>query len=496
MPGTGRVRSGRVCEGAIAGSFSARGRSRRRPSPRRPSGLPALGPALKSQLRAHARRDGRRARGDRDRDAVHAPAVGARRRPHRRALGDRDGTHGSCGRARRRLDDAQLRRRDGRARRHRGARRERQRRERPRDHGVVPGLGARPRARDPADRDPDRRRRSEPRSCPSSPRPAARTLAFLFLAGSCATGAVVAAVFVRGGASREPELEDISRPLRDSRMWLLGLGTGFYLVAQIGIISFVVLFLHDERHVSTAGVDRPRGDQRARDRRSDRLGTRSPTGSAAGSDRCERSAWRSRSAPPPPPPRPRRHSRCSSRSSSIAGVLSMSWNGLAYAAAAEAAGTSQDRRGARLPADAARRRRRRARRRSSRRSRRTAGAPRSSSPPPARRSACSSSRGSANAREHAERRRPGGQLSELRIEAAELVLAVPERRLHARTGTSGAARAAPAPRRTPRGSARPDAAGRRRSPPRRPSADSPCTCARAARTRRRTGTNAPRHAAG
>jgi sugar phosphate permease len=33
-------------------------------------------------------------------------------------------------------------------------------------------------------------------------------------------------------------------------MWLLGTGTGLYLVAQIGIISFVVLFLHEHRHVS------------------------------------------------------------------------------------------------------------------------------------------------------------------------------------------------------------------------------------------------------
>ena len=33
-------------------------------------------------------------------------------------------------------------------------------------------------------------------------------------------------------------------------MWLLGAGTGLYLLAQIGIIGFVVLFLHEHRHVS------------------------------------------------------------------------------------------------------------------------------------------------------------------------------------------------------------------------------------------------------
>src|SRR5205814_593909 len=80
--------------------------------------------------------------------------------------------------------------------------------------------------------------------------------AFLFLAGSCATGAAVAATFVRGGRKTEPdlEIEDIASPLRDPHMWLLGLGTGLYLVAQIGITGFVVLFLHDERHIHRAWI--------------------------------------------------------------------------------------------------------------------------------------------------------------------------------------------------------------------------------------------------
>jgi sugar phosphate permease len=75
--------------------------------------------------------------------------------------------------------------------------------------------------------------------------------AFLFLAGAVATGAAVAAAFVRGGTGGEPEIEDVSRPLHDPRMWLLGAGTGLYLVAQIGITGFVVLFLHEHRHLST-----------------------------------------------------------------------------------------------------------------------------------------------------------------------------------------------------------------------------------------------------
>src|SRR5439155_1369092 len=79
--------------------------------------------------------------------------------------------------------------------------------------------------------------------------------AFLFLAGACAIGAIVAATFVRGGGGKtELELEEIASPLRDPHMWLLGLGTGLFLVAQIGIISFVVLFLHDARHVQRGWI--------------------------------------------------------------------------------------------------------------------------------------------------------------------------------------------------------------------------------------------------
>src|SRR5207253_6376282 len=51
-------------------------------------------------------------------------------------------------------------------------------------------------------------------------------LAFLFLSGMCAVGAAVAAAFIRGRAGGEPELGDVSRPLHDPRMWLLGTGTG------------------------------------------------------------------------------------------------------------------------------------------------------------------------------------------------------------------------------------------------------------------------------
>src|SRR5207249_4468940 len=56
---------------------------------------------------------------------------------------------------------------------------------------------------------------------------------------------------------RAPVLEDVGTPLRDARMWLLAGGSSLYLVAQIAITNFVVLFLHQHRGLSAhaaAGV--------------------------------------------------------------------------------------------------------------------------------------------------------------------------------------------------------------------------------------------------
>ncbi len=75
--------------------------------------------------------------------------------------------------------------------------------------------------------------------------------AFLFLGGACLTGAIVAAVFIRGGTGDvEEELGDVAQPLHDPFMWLLGTGTGLFLLAQIAITGFVVLFLHEHRGLS------------------------------------------------------------------------------------------------------------------------------------------------------------------------------------------------------------------------------------------------------
>jgi sugar phosphate permease len=76
--------------------------------------------------------------------------------------------------------------------------------------------------------------------------------AFLGLAVLCVLGSLLAAAILRERASDEGlEVEQVRRTLRDGRLWLLCFGSGIYLVAQVAVLGFLVLFLHDERGFST-----------------------------------------------------------------------------------------------------------------------------------------------------------------------------------------------------------------------------------------------------
>jgi len=166
-------------------------------------------------------------------------------------------------------------------------------------------------------------------------------LAFFFLGGSCITGALVAAAFIRPGRARVPELTDVTRPLREPRLWLLGAGTGLYLTAQIGITGFVVLFLHEHRHVSIhaaaallAGINVVAIAARIGSGQiSDHLGTRLRPLRAIGIALAVATAAVAVLVDGP--------LAALIPAFAIAGVLSMSWNGLAFAAAAEAAGAAR-----------------------------------------------------------------------------------------------------------------------------------------------------------
>jgi sugar phosphate permease len=75
--------------------------------------------------------------------------------------------------------------------------------------------------------------------------------ALLFLAAFCCAAALAAAVVVRDRPAAAPSDDQLPWTLRDRRLWVLSAGSGLYLIAQIALTSFLVLFLHDARGLST-----------------------------------------------------------------------------------------------------------------------------------------------------------------------------------------------------------------------------------------------------
>jgi sugar phosphate permease len=166
-------------------------------------------------------------------------------------------------------------------------------------------------------------------------------LAFLVLGCSCVTGALVAAAFMREAPSRAPEIGDVTGPLRDAHMWLLAGGSALYLTSQIAITGFVVLFLHGHRHVSTgaaaavlAGINvLGIGARIGAGRWSDRVGSRLEplrligVALALGTVVVAAVVDAPLSVLVP--------------ALGVAGVLGLAWNGLSFAAAAEASGLAR-----------------------------------------------------------------------------------------------------------------------------------------------------------
>ena len=76
----------------------------------------------------------------------------------------------------------------------------------------------------------------------------------LFLAGLCLLGGLAGVVAVREPKETQLPVDAVEWTLRDRRLWELSFGSGLYLVTQVAIIGFVVLFLHDERKVSAAAA--------------------------------------------------------------------------------------------------------------------------------------------------------------------------------------------------------------------------------------------------
>jgi len=76
--------------------------------------------------------------------------------------------------------------------------------------------------------------------------------AFVALAVNAVVWAVLAGFVLRERHVDEEIAEEFVSPLRDLRMWLLSSASAFVLAGQLAIMSFVVLFLHDARGFSTA----------------------------------------------------------------------------------------------------------------------------------------------------------------------------------------------------------------------------------------------------
>jgi sugar phosphate permease len=163
-------------------------------------------------------------------------------------------------------------------------------------------------------------------------------LAFFALGCSCIAGAIVAAAFIRESPVPVPELADVLQPMRDPRTWLLGLGAGLYLTAQIAITGFIVLFLHEHRGVSAhvaaallAGINvLGIGARIAAGRWSDHIRARLAPIRSIGIWLAAATAVVAALVDAP--------LAVLIPALVIAGVLSMAWNGLAIVAAAETAG--------------------------------------------------------------------------------------------------------------------------------------------------------------
>ncbi len=166
-------------------------------------------------------------------------------------------------------------------------------------------------------------------------------LAFRALAVSCVGGAALAVGFMRAAVREEPELERVARPLRDRGLWLLASGTSLYLTAQLGITGFIVLFLHEHRHVSThaAGgalalinvlaIGARIASGHVSDRWTSRIGLLRSIGFACAAATAAVAAATDAPLAVLVP------------AFVVAGVLSMSWNALGYAAAAETVGSGK-----------------------------------------------------------------------------------------------------------------------------------------------------------
>jgi sugar phosphate permease len=166
--------------------------------------------------------------------------------------------------------------------------------------------------------------------------------AFIALGAGALAGAALGALLLREAPARpEIDLSEVTRPLRDLRNWLLAAGSGLFVVAQIALINYPVLFLHQHRGLTThsaalvlatmniLGIGARIASGRWSDHVRSRVGPLRVLGLliAVGTAAVALLVDAPLGVLVPV--------------LTVAGVLSLSWNGLAFTAAAEMAGTGK-----------------------------------------------------------------------------------------------------------------------------------------------------------
>jgi sugar phosphate permease len=162
--------------------------------------------------------------------------------------------------------------------------------------------------------------------------------AFIALAANMILWAMLAGLVLRERHVDEAIAEQFVSPLRDLRMWILCTASALVLAGQLAIMSFVVLFLHDARGFSTAHAALVLATVQVGGiairvivgRLSDREGRRVPLFRKLAAGLAVTLAVAAALVHGP--------IAVLVPLLILAGVLGMSWNGLSFTAAAEAAG--------------------------------------------------------------------------------------------------------------------------------------------------------------
>ena len=165
--------------------------------------------------------------------------------------------------------------------------------------------------------------------------------ALAVLGGASLAAAALGLALLREAPERGDEPGDDERPLRDPRLWRLCIGSTFYVVVQIAVTSFLVLYLYEERGLSLAEagavlalVSVLGGALRiALGRLSDRIATRVVPLRGVGLALAAAVALTAVLADTP--------NLVLVPALTAAGALSASWNGLSFTAAAELAGRAR-----------------------------------------------------------------------------------------------------------------------------------------------------------